>query len=177
MMLQVQAHGGGLLKVKDTWYWYGESYKRPLLNDFLSEGVNLYSSSGERTSHAPARCLTCLPAHVEGSPSQPFTQAARPPWQSVKPCACAELKDDIALPLDSACSSTENAVWCLSMPTTYKHHNVHRQYGCPSLSLASHASAEGCRHVTKMMFMCRSGHMALRGPGFQWHCPDDRHAS
>ena len=46
-MLQVQAHGGGLLKVKDTWYWYGESYKRPLLNDFLSEGVNLYSSSGK----------------------------------------------------------------------------------------------------------------------------------
>jgi len=45
--LQVQAHGGGLIKVKDTWYWYGESYKRPLLGDFLSEGVNLYSSTGE----------------------------------------------------------------------------------------------------------------------------------
>ena len=45
--LQVQAHGGGLLKVKDTWYWFGESYKRPLLGDFLSEGINLYSSMGE----------------------------------------------------------------------------------------------------------------------------------
>ena len=47
MPLQVQAHGGGLLKVKDIWYWFGESYKRPLLGDFLSEGVNLYSSTGD----------------------------------------------------------------------------------------------------------------------------------
>ena len=53
MPLQVQAHGGGLLKVKDVWYWFGESYKRPLLGDFLSEGVNLYSSTGV-ICHGPA---------------------------------------------------------------------------------------------------------------------------
>ena len=66
-MLQVQAHGGGLLKVKDTWYWYGESYKRPLLNDFLSEGVNLYSSSGE---DQPCTCLL---------PHMPLSSCRRPP--------------------------------------------------------------------------------------------------
>ncbi len=56
--LQVQAHGGGLLKVKNTWYWFGESYKRPLLGDFLSEGVNLYSSTGE----GPIMHLSCSEA-------------------------------------------------------------------------------------------------------------------
>ena len=68
-MLQVQAHGGGLLKVKDTWYWYGESYKRPLLNDFLSEGINLYSSSGEDPP------CTCLLPHMppRSCGGQPFT--------------------------------------------------------------------------------------------------------
>ncbi len=48
---QVHAHGGGVLKVKDTFYWFGESYKRPLLGDFLSEGVNLYSSTDMATWH------------------------------------------------------------------------------------------------------------------------------
>ncbi len=48
---QVHAHGGGILKVKDTFFWFGESYKRPLLSDFLSEGVNLYSSTDLATWH------------------------------------------------------------------------------------------------------------------------------
>ena len=64
-VLQVQAHGGALLKVKDTWYWCGESYKRPLLGDFLSEGVNLYSSTGEGPLHAcflSARWLQAMDA-------------------------------------------------------------------------------------------------------------------
>ena len=47
----MHAHGGGILKVKDTFYWFGESYKRPLLNDYLSEGVNLYSSTDMATWH------------------------------------------------------------------------------------------------------------------------------
>ena len=131
-MLQVQAHGGGLLKVKDTWYWYGESYKRPLLNDFLSEGVNLYSSSGE---DQPCTCL--LASHAsqlmrKAAPS-PFTPTARLPWQSVKARVCVELKDGIALPLRPAFSSTKHAAWCLSMPTICHHRYIYRQCGCPSL--------------------------------------------
>ncbi len=47
----MHAHGGGILKVKDTFFWFGESYKRPLLKDFLSEGVNLYSSTDFATWH------------------------------------------------------------------------------------------------------------------------------
>ena len=39
---QVHAHGGGILRIKDTWYWYGTSQKRP--PGWLSEGVNLYAS-------------------------------------------------------------------------------------------------------------------------------------
>ena len=105
-MPQVQAHGGGLLKVKDTWYWYGESYKRPLLNDFLSEGVNLYSSSGE---DQPCTCLlphmpplSCggppLTIHPGSLSTVAICQAMRMRW---------ELEDDIALPPDPACSSTK----------------------------------------------------------------------
>ena len=39
---QVHAHGGGILRVKDVWYWYGTTQKRP--PGWLSEGVNLYAS-------------------------------------------------------------------------------------------------------------------------------------
>lgn len=45
LFAQIQAHGGGIIKVNSTFFWYGESYKRPLLGDFLSEGVNMYSST------------------------------------------------------------------------------------------------------------------------------------
>ncbi|BDA44105.1 hypothetical protein COCOBI_05-2890 [Coccomyxa sp. Obi] len=47
--IPVQAHGGGVIRLNDTFFWYGESYKRPMLGDFLSEGVNLYSSTNLTT--------------------------------------------------------------------------------------------------------------------------------
>ena len=44
-LVQVQAHGGGMLQVNGTFYWCGESYKQPLMGDFMSAGINLYSST------------------------------------------------------------------------------------------------------------------------------------
>ena len=49
--MQVQAHGGGMLQVNDTLYWCGESYKQPMLGDFLSAGINLYSSTDLQSWH------------------------------------------------------------------------------------------------------------------------------
>ena len=103
-MLQVQAHGGGLLKVKDTWYWYGESYKRPLLDDFLSEGVNLYSSSGE---DQPCTCLRPhMPPRSCGGPTLhhsgwQLVSTGHPPSHLIY----AEPNRDIAVLLSPACSS------------------------------------------------------------------------
>ena len=34
-----------MIRVNNTFFWYGESYKRPMLGDFLSDGIDLYSSS------------------------------------------------------------------------------------------------------------------------------------
>ncbi|CAL5218581.1 g275 [Coccomyxa viridis] len=74
---EVQAHGGGLLKVKDTWYWFGESYKRPLLGDFLSEGVNLYSSTDLATWHYEGLVFNGT-AQMTGMPVDPPYRIERP---------------------------------------------------------------------------------------------------
>ena len=102
LLLQVQAHGGGLLKVKDTWYWFGESYKRPLLDDFLSVGVNLYSSNGEDQP------CTCLLPHMRPRSCgvQPFTMFAgssSTPGVCQAICICAEPDYDRIFPLVLPC--------------------------------------------------------------------------
>lgn len=40
---QVHAHGGGIIRVNSTYYWYGTTQKQ--LPGWISEGINLYSSS------------------------------------------------------------------------------------------------------------------------------------
>ena len=34
-----------MLQVNGTFYWCGESYKQPMMGDFMSAGINLYSST------------------------------------------------------------------------------------------------------------------------------------
>ncbi|CAK0772385.1 hypothetical protein CVIRNUC_003957 [Coccomyxa viridis] len=65
----VQAHGGGIVQVDDTFYWCGESYKQPMLGDFISAGINLYSSTDLQSWHFEGLIfnssqITDIPAHA-----------------------------------------------------------------------------------------------------------------
>jgi sucrose-6-phosphate hydrolase SacC (GH32 family) len=75
--LQVQAHGGGIIRVNDTFFWFGESYKRPLLGDFLSEGVNLYSST-DLTSWQYEGLIFNATSQMTGMPVDPPFRVERP---------------------------------------------------------------------------------------------------
>lgn len=66
-----------MLKVKDTFYWFGESYKRPLLGDFLSEGVNLYSSKDLATWKYEGLVFNGT-ADMQGLPGNPPYRIERP---------------------------------------------------------------------------------------------------
>ena len=80
--VQVQAHGGGIVQVDDTFYWCGESYKQPMLGDFISAGINLYSSTDLQSWHFEGLVfnssqISDIPAHApyrverpKASPSQ-----------------------------------------------------------------------------------------------------------
>ena len=65
------------MKIKDTFYWFGESYKRPLLGDFLSEGVNLYSSKDFATWTYEGLVFNGT-AEMKGMPGNPPYRIERP---------------------------------------------------------------------------------------------------
>lgn len=63
--------------MKDTFYWFGESYKRPLQHDFLSEGVNLYSSTDLFTWHYEGLVFNGT-AQMKGMPVEAPFRIERP---------------------------------------------------------------------------------------------------
>jgi hypothetical protein len=84
---QVHAHGGGIIKVKDTFFWFGESYKRPLLGDFLSEGVGLYSSTDLATWRNEGLVFNGT-AQMTGMPCEPPYRIERPKVSPFDACPC-----------------------------------------------------------------------------------------
>ena len=56
---------------------FGESYKRPLLGDFLSEGVGLYSSTDLMTWHNEGLVFNGT-AQINGLPCDPPYRIERP---------------------------------------------------------------------------------------------------
>ena len=80
--MQVQAHGGGIVQVDDTFYWCGESYKQPMLGDFISAGINLYSSTDLQSWHFEGLIfnssqITDIPAHAPYRVERPKASPSR----------------------------------------------------------------------------------------------------
>ena len=65
-----------MLQVNNTFYWCGESYKRAMLGDYISAGINLYSSSDLQSWHFEGMIFNST--QIADMPSDPPHRVERP---------------------------------------------------------------------------------------------------
>ena len=91
-----------MLQVNSTFYWCGESYKQAMLGDYISAGINLYSSSDLQSWHFEGMIFNST--QIADMPSDTPHRVERPK------ASCPLLQNWLGPVMDQACVAPESPI-------------------------------------------------------------------